>query len=287
MTLRRLDPLWWFLGAGLAIFLVAAIVDPDGSDDASTISVDRDALQAYLSAGGGSVIEGRAGRGIESIDDLTPRQQTQLVAAYIEEEALYREATSWGLDDGDAAIRRRLGQSLRFALRPEPRADPGDAALRKYFEANRNDYEQSPRLTFEHVYFDGSRGLDVARTRAAALDPGDDWQAKGDRFAYQRTYVRARREQVAAQLGDAFADAVFAMEAGPQWQGPIVSDLGVHRVRILDRETSGPATFDTNRAAVLDDWRRAQQARELDRRITRVVAGYEARVDPALTAQDR
>lgn len=285
---RRIDPLWWFLGAGAAIFVLAAFIDPDGADDASVIRVDRPVLEAYLATGGGNGLSETLSSGPMTLDDLSPQARQELVDRYVEEEALFREARSWGLDQDDPAIRRRLGQSMRFALRPDVAADPGDAQLRKFFDANRADYAESDLVTFEHIFFDATRGgADGAAQRARAFSPDSDWQGSGDRFAYQRTYVGARSEEVAAQLGRDFADAVFALNPSDAWQGPIRSDLGAHLVRVVRHNRAGEPDFAALRPIVLDDWMRARQAGDLEKRIDAIVSSYEAKVAPEFKSDER
>lgn len=284
MTRRRIDPLWWFLGAGTAIFVLAAFIDPDGADDASVIRVDRPVLEAYLASGGGNGLSETLSSGPLKLDDMSAETREALVARYVEEEALFREAQSWGLDQDDPAIRRRLGQSMRFALRPDAVTDPGDAELRKYFEANKADYAESDLVTFEHVFFDAARGgAENAAGRASQYAPGKDWQAAGDRFAYQRTYVSARAEQVSAQLGEGFAEQVFALDPSTAWQGPIQSDLGAHLVRVVRHDKSGEPEFADLRPVVLDDWLRERQSSDLEKRVDAIVSSYDSQIDPALT----
>nr|WP_225899994.1 peptidylprolyl isomerase [Croceicoccus gelatinilyticus] len=173
---------------------------------------------------------------------------------------------------------------MRFALRPDAVTDPGDAELRKYFEANKADYAESDLVTFEHVFFDAARGgAENAAQRASAFKPGNDWQAAGDRFAYQRTYVGVRAEQVSAQLGEGFAEQVFALEPTPAWQGPIQSDLGAHLVRVVRHDKSGEPEFADLRPVVLDDWLRERQSSDLEKRVDAIVSSYDSQIDPALT----
>jgi len=283
VTRRGIDPLWWFLGAGTAIFVLAAFIDPDGADDASVIRVDRPALEAYLASGGGNGLAETLSSEPLTLDAMPPSARKALVERYVEEEALFREAQSWGLDKDDPAIRRRLGQSMRFALRPEVAADPGDAELRKFFESHKADYVEGDLVTFEHVFFDAARGgADNAVRRASVFRPGSDWQAAGDRFAYQRTYVGARAEQVTSQLGEDFAKQVFALKPSESWQGPIISDLGAHLVRVVRHDRAGEADFAQVRPAVLDDWLRTRQSADLEKRVDAIVATYDAQIDPVL-----
>lgn len=283
ITLRRIDPLFQFLGAGAVLMLVLALTSPFG-DSERTIRVDRDVLTAYLAAGGGEVLSTVAkADGTVSLDSLTPQQKQLLVDRYVEEQALYREARSWGLDENDIAIRRRLGQTLRFALQPRAAQDPGDEALQAYYRENLDNYREAPAVTFEHVFFSADRRGQAEALRAArsaATSGMKDWLAAGDRFPYQRTYVDAAREQLASQLGDDFARGVDALYAAPdEWQGPLRSSAGYHLVRVLRRSEGSLPPFEDIRPVVLDDWARADREASLDRAIDGIVSTYRPDVE--------
>ncbi len=68
-----------------------------------------------------------------------------------------------GLGEDDSIIRRRLAQKLKFLVEDTARlADPDDAELRSYFEANAARFEESPRLSFSQIYFNPENRKDAA-----------------------------------------------------------------------------------------------------------------------------
>ncbi len=282
-ALGRLDPLLQFLGVGLLLFLFSLWIRPFGDDEA-TIRVDRPTLEQYLAAGGGEALSSiaRSEDGVPSLDALNADQTRQLVDNYVEEQALYREASSWGLGEGDLVIRRRLGQSLRYALRPELAADPGDDVLREYYRANQANYRSPTEISFDHIFFSiDRRGADAAREDAARAISSSvrDWRAMGDRFPYQRNYVNAGPATIGAQLGDTFADRIATLPVKPEtWQGPLRSSTGFHAVRILRRSEAQIAPFEEVRQIVLDDWQRQQQGEGLERAVAQIVRGYDTSI---------
>ncbi len=289
MRLRDIDPLFQFLGIGALLFALSALVRPFGGDD-TAIVVDRPALENYLAAGGGETLSAAARRqgGAPTLDALSDDERRALVDHYVEEQALYREARGWGLDDGDLVIRRRLGQSLKFALRPVAAPDPGDAVLRAFYARNMDKYRAETATSFDHVFFATDlRGADGARRAAMAAATGSmpDWRAAGDRFPYQRSYVDAGPGLIASELGRDFLAGLDALPPAPdRWQGPIASDLGYHLVRLNRRADAHTDAFADIRPAVLDDWRRARQQDELGAAVDRIVVGYRAQVDPGVFA---
>lgn len=279
VNLRTIDPLFQFLAAGALLVGLSAIIRPlDGSAD--TIRVDHATLEQYIASGGGEALAplARNPRGKPDLDALNTSQRRELVRKYVEEQALYLEARSWGLDEGDLVIRRRLGQSMRFALRPVARPDPGDGALRAFHAAHADNYRNPAEISFDHVFFStASRGESPAMEAARNLagQPMGDWRAQGDRFPYQRSYVDAGPGIITSQMGAEFAAEMARVPVDPaRWQGPVRSSAGVHLVRVHRRRASGIAPFETVRAAVLDDWQRQSQDDELDRAVAKIMAKY-------------
>ncbi|WP_239806226.1 peptidyl-prolyl cis-trans isomerase [Croceicoccus hydrothermalis] len=286
MTMRerlsKVDPLLLFLVVGVLIFVIAGIVDPRGSDGEETIVVDRATLERYLAAGGGEALAQVAQRADAppSLDALSPEQRATLIDRYVEEQALYREAVAWGLDDGDIAIRRRLGQSLRFALRPDIAETPSQDTLRRYFRRHAARYREPETIGFDHVFYDAGRGGEdaaLSRARAAGLPPAD-WLAAGERFAYQRSFVGAGPNRIASVMGDDFADRIAQLPTG-EWTGPVRSRLGWHYVRIVRRDAGSDPRYEDVREAVLDDWYRERRAAGMNAATRAVVARYDARID--------
>jgi len=282
LKLRQIDPLFQFLGTGALLVALSAVVRPFGSGEDS-IRVDRAALEQYIASGGGEALAAlaRSTGGTPDLDALTAAQRRELADKYVEEQALYREARAWGLDESDLVIRRRLGQSMRFALRPAPKADPGDEVLRAFYLGHKGSYRSPAETSFDHIYFSsdvrGSADALNAARRFASSAIGD-WRATGDRFAYQRSYVDAPPGMIESQLGKTFVAALARLPVDrSRWQGPVPSATGYHLVRINRRQDAALPPFEAVRAAVLVDWQRQSQDDELDGAVADIVRKY--RVD--------
>ena len=91
----------------------------------------------------------------EKLGSLSDEELQRLIDDYVREEVLHREALALGLDEDDYIIRRRLVQKLEFITEgfAEAGADVDDAALQRYFDANKADYYVEPYVTFAHVFF--------------------------------------------------------------------------------------------------------------------------------------
>jgi len=180
-----------------------------------------------------------------------------MVADYVKETLLAREARALGLDENDTVVRRRLAQKLEFLVQDTARlVESSEDELRQLYDANRARYHTPARLSFTHIFFKteatARQGLaELAIHGAAEL---------GERSLLGRDYARADKQTVTSLFGHEFADTIFALEPG-QWHGPVASAYGFHLVHISERQAAQPRPFDEVRPQVLDEWQRLQQAK--------------------------
>lgn len=82
------------------------------------------------------------------------RELRGLVADYLKEALLAREARDLGLEENDTVVRRRLAQKMEFLLQDTARlAEPGEAELHSFYETNRSRYQTSKKISFSQIYF--------------------------------------------------------------------------------------------------------------------------------------
>jgi parvulin-like peptidyl-prolyl isomerase len=180
-----------------------------------------------------------------------------LVADYVKEALLAREAREMGLDENDTIVRRRLAQKLEFLVQDTARlAEPSEEELRQLYDMSRARYQTPRRISFTQIYFKteaaARQGLEELATRSAA--------ELGDPSLLENAYTQVDEQTVTSLFGRDFADRIFALELD-QWHGPITSGYGFHLVRISERQAAQLRPFDEVRAQVLDEWYRSQQAR--------------------------
>jgi hypothetical protein len=216
-----------------------------------------------------------------------------LVAEYVREEVLYREALALGLDRDDTIIRRRLRQKMEFVSDEAAALDaPTDAELAEYLAANADAFRIEPRATFAQVFLDprkrdGSLEADVARLREALNGVGD-WvppSEVGDSLLLlEPRYADISPSEVARLFGAEFAEALFAQPVG-QWVGPIASGYGVHLVR-LDALTPGriPALAEV-RPVVEREWSGARRKELSDAFYNSLRAKYQVTVRMPVAGQ--
>ena len=282
MKLRRFlalllrEPLAWFLAGGALIFAAHALLAPvlDLGDNPRRIAVSRADLVRFTQLRARMFSEEQAGK---QFDAMTAPERRALLASYLREEALYREAIALGLDRQDYVVRRRIVQSMEFALGADQAEGvaPGEAAVRRWYEANRQLYALPPTIAFTHVFFAGPQARARAMQalpdlRAGRADPA----TLGDRFLYQARYADRTREEIASHFGPAMAAALFTGTAGQGWIGPLQSRHGQHLVMVERREQGRVLTFAEARPAAERDAAQAARQQAVERQVADILAGY-------------
>lgn len=192
---------------------------------------------------------------------------------WLEDEVLYREARARGLDDGDLIVRRRLVQKMRMLLEagvdvPEPDA----ATLRDWIDAHPTRYGALTRLSLDHVFLSRGRRdgrlAEDARAIAAALESRSDVavEALSDPHPGGTRIDSASTRDLERLFGTAFAAQLAELPVG-DWQGPLSSSLGLHLVRVRNRELQTPdyaAVHERAQRDYLIEQRRVQTQLALD-----------------------
>ena len=287
----RGEPLFLFLVVAIGLFTVQRVFNPAAArdDNPRVIHIDRATLLRFTQFRSRVFDEqGASAR----FDAMPADEQRRLLEALIREEALYREALSWGLDKDDYVIRRRLVQSLEFSVGGDSRAPGamGGKALRAWFDAHAEAYAEPPTVSFTHVFFSfGQGGRERARARAdAALGPLNagrlDAASTGDRFLYHVNYAHQSRDTIRSHFGDEMAAQLFALQPGEKWQGPFASPYGMHLVKLADSSAGGVPPFESVRELVARDAAQAAARAHQERALDRIVAGYRVKLAADLEA---
>jgi hypothetical protein len=210
-----------------------------------------------------------------------------LVAGYLKEELLAREARALKLDENDTIVRRRLAQKMEFMVQDTAQlAEPGEDELRRFYNSHRERFQSPARVSFSHVYFSrerrGARSdadahaalqqLSRAMTSASGL---------GDRFLGPYDFQDADEQTVASVLGSDFARQVFALTPG-KWQGPVESGYGLHIVHIAKKQAPQPREFGTVKGEALTLWRQQREEQTREEYFTALLAKYDVVVDESV-----
>lgn len=288
------EPLLHFMLLGAALFVLFDL-SSDGSgfnDDELFIRVDETALTTFM--------QFRA-KAFDSdyfrkrLADMPATERDKLIADYIREEVLYREAKSMEMDVDDYIIRRRMVQKIEFITRGITTQSvlPTAEAVQQYFSEHKDDYYVDASVTFTHIFFDGDKhGGEQANKLAEATLQMDSKQPiafeqavqHGDRFPFHLNYVDKNQSFISSHFGEQLAEQVFDDKAAiSQWIGPISSVYGEHLLFISQRSSGHYPELAQVQGRVEEDYRRHRIDELQNQAIDAVVANY--RVEIAYNTQ--
>ena len=100
----------------------------------------------------------------------TQEELSGLVAEFLNEELLAREARELKLDQNDTIVRRRLAQKLNFLIEDTSRrSEPTEADLQKLYDTRPERYRTGASVSFTHVYFSPAQRKDPVADANDAL----------------------------------------------------------------------------------------------------------------------
>lgn len=290
--LRKGDPLVHFLLAGIVLFAALSWLAP-AEENQRDIIVDDDSLLTFIQYRTKVFQPELAAQRLEA---LSSGERSNLIRDFIEEEAMYREAISMGLEGDDYVIRRRMVQKLEFItqgfVEQELKLEEGDLA--DFFDRNSQDYYIDPSITFTHVFLSREKhGKEMSSEQTlsfkaqALLKRLHDKNVSfsnaigyGDRFPFHVNYVERTTEFVASHFGQAFSDEVFALSAdgnngeNNNWYGPFPSQYGLHLVKVNERLEGRLPELDEVKGIVAQDFRQAKIKEHQQQAIAEIVAQY-------------
>jgi hypothetical protein len=212
-----------------------------------------------------------------------------LLADYLNEQLLAREARALGLDDNDVIVRRRLAQKLTFLIDGTlRRAEPSEHDLQQFYDAHAPRFRSAARISFTHIYFSPERRADARSDATATLRVLLDGGAAlptgtlGDRLLIETELHDETEQSVSGAFGPDFARAVFSLKPDA-WSGPIESGYGLHLVRVSNlREEAQQRPLWQMRARVLEEWWREQEKSAKERYLAELRRKYDIVVDEAI-----
>ncbi len=279
------EPLLHFLVVGgilLGIYRLSPQAGMDVSRD-KTIVVDKEALLSFLQYRSKAFETEYFSK---ELDALSPEERKSLVDQYIEEEMLYREAKSLGLEQGDYVIRQRLVQKMRYLIDDitEGGGEPSDAVLNDYLQKHRDIYTLEPSVTFTHVFLDASLHGDKS-ARAMAVRLRDELHSRGarfndapqfgDRFPFHENYVERTLDYVQSHFGPEFVREIAKVTLSERrWSAPVRSMHGYHLVLLTSRTEARLPELNEIRAQVAEDWERDRTQAARSQGLSRLASEY-------------
>lgn len=260
------QPLVQFLICGALFYIALAAFGPNENegDNSYLVVVDDPALLLYLQYQDKAFDTAQAQLLLSSLDEVG---RARLVAEYVRDEIMVREAVSLGLDQNDDVIRQRLIQKMDFIFQGfgGEKDEVTGADVEAFYQANSDRYVQPKQATFTHIFFNGrDRGVDVARRDALAtlaeLNAGqvsfEQAGRYGDRFFFLRNYIERSDRLITDHFGDGMAEQIFAAKPSATWTGPIQSKYGFHLVMLRRKDPAKTLALEVVADQVLADMER-------------------------------
>ena len=234
------EPLVHFLIIGLGLFFIYGLVNT--KPDQNEIIIDDGLINEIV-----------AKWELQRNRKPTLEELSGLVNEFVEQEVLYQEALEMNLDHNDEIVKRRLAQKMEFISDGLAESlQPTDDMLKKYFEANIDNYSKDPVYTMSHVYFSQDKRSDAFSDAENALKSASK-KGFGDPISLPKTYTNASAFLISRDYGTSFAKSLETLEIG-KWTGPINSGLGVHLVLIKDKKVGGLYTYEAVKDKVIVDY---------------------------------
>ena len=187
------------------------------------------------------------------------------------EDELVREALALRMHESDLVVQRRLVQKMRLAFSDAARAsEPSEAELAAYLAAHRARWTEPARVRATQLYFATREGAEAVAARLTARP--EDALGLGEALPFAAQLPALSHDELARQLGAAFADAVFALEAGV-WSAPLESSFGFHRVFVQEEAAARESPL----AVVRSEVREALLAERSEAAVQKALAELRAR----------
>ena len=266
---RRLlrEPLVHFIAAGLLVFALLSGRAPDLGERRVVVNAQ--------------VVGTLVGRFRDSYGRLPTRDETDgLIREWVQDQIYYREALRLGLDQSDEVVVRRMRRKMEaMAVAEAESSAPDDATLQSLLDRNPARYASDPRTSFTQVFLgaDNPQNQGLAETGLALLRAGKPFA--GPPAPVPALFNDASGTDIAGTFGDAFTVALANVETGT-WQGPIISGLGLHLVRVDARKAPQPPRLADVRQRVENDWRAAAIGKARETAYAEIASGYDVKIEP-------
>lgn len=200
----------------------------------------------------------------------TAKELKPLVDRWIDNEILYREGLSMGLDKGDSAIRDRVifkALNITQAGLTLPRQEEDN--IKAWFLENRARYDEPMRFDFMEATVAGERGEAKLRAFADFLNGKGTMQLDSSLNVFKD---RPRRN-IEQSYGEGFALQLEKATAGGDWL-VVESTSGWRVVRLMQIKAAVPVEYDSVKSQVLQDWKDEAVARQTTKAIRDLGARY-------------
>jgi len=206
--------------------------------------------------------------------ELDSAEREQLIATYVDDEMLYGEAYKRGLDKADSRMRKQLIQKMRGLLSGDVE-EPTEAQLRSYYGLHRQDFVRPATISVDHVYFPEQTPPPAGVLEQ--LRAGADYKTVGD-SQLGKVMPGLTAEVLAARFGADGAGRMLAIDDS-RWHGPFESRQGQHFVRVYERSTEHPMSYQQMQPFLGSEWRVAQARQAIEQALERIRPDYDVVIE--------
>lgn len=234
------EPLFHFLVIGIFLFGLFYMINP--TEDKEEIIIDTNLVSELV-----------AKWGQKRNRQPSMNEVKGLISEYLEQEIFYREALKMNLDHNDEIVKRRLAQKMQFIS--DELAEtlvPNEEMLEDYYNKNKDNYKKPAVFSLEQVYFSPDK-RDDATNDARVLLASNNIPNQVDPLSLSKKYENVSGTKIAIDFGTRFATTLDTLILN-KWQGPIISGLGVHLVKINSKQSAGHYAFNEVRREVTIDY---------------------------------
>ena len=257
------DPLVHFAGIGVVIFGMTQVLS-GAEDDPKAVQVGAPVYRDLV-----NIFAEKHERA------PTVPEMSELLDRWVMNEVLYREARALGLDQGDEMIRERIMQKMRILVQSAVLVPPPeDAALRAWFDENRDRYETPARISFRLARLDAEASS--AERAVLRMNMEDASEAAVSRQVY--TFENRPRPGLVSAFDE---DMVAAIEAAPIGAWSAIDTVnGWQAVQVLKIDPAEPVDFETLRARVLVDYENQAFRTAATEAVEALIDKYDVDVSP-------
>lgn len=256
------EPLLHFVLIGAVLFGIDHLLNRrtgDANEIVISAEVEEEARQLF-----------KARRG----QDPNAEEMAALRKVWLDNEVLYREGLALQLDKGDTAIRERVIFKALSVVDGGTKLPPvNDELLRDWFEKRRAKYDEPARFDFQEAVLEGNASETALRAFVEQLNNG----TPGDARAGLRVFKGRPHSNLTQSYGEEFAKALESATPG-QWHA-LKSRDGWHAVRLDGTTAARPASFDSLRGVVLQDWTDATLAEQRSAAVAALAKKYTIKVE--------
>jgi hypothetical protein len=182
--------------------------------------------------------------------DPAPQDVAAIIDRHVRREVFYREALRMGLDQDDEIIRNRLAQKMEavasdLSTLMEPQTED---RLRAFYAERPGLFSLPQSFAFRQVLYLPSEvaGNKLEVTLASLRSGGDVPQDRLSKLSVPLDWPLTPAQTLNNSFGGGFADALSKLPVGA-WSGPVRSGLGLHLVKVTEKQPAQLRPFEEAR----------------------------------------